>query len=75
MCQLLVSESKCETLIDFVEATIREAIAFRRVQTAFHALAQAAAAEYHRSGVSVPVEAVLERPQSKLDENRKKLGR
>jgi hypothetical protein len=64
-----------ETLTDFVEATVRNAIAFRRVQTAFHARAQAASDEYHRTGVSVPVETVLKRLQSKLDAKRKRLGR
>lgn len=64
-----------ETLTDFVEATVRNAIAFRRVQTAFHDRAQAASQEYHRTGVSLPVEVVLERLQSKLDAKRKKLGR
>ena len=64
-----------ETLTDFVEATVRNAIAFRRVQTAFHARAQAASEEYHRTGVSVPVETVLKKLQSKLDAKRKKLGR
>jgi hypothetical protein len=64
-----------ETLTDFVEATVRNAIAFRRVQTAFHARAQAASEEYHRTGMSVPVEAVLDKLQSKLDAKRKLLGR
>ena len=64
-----------ETLTDFVEATMRNAIAFRRVQTAFHDRAQAASQEYHRTGVSLAVEVVLERLQSKLDAKRKKLGR
>jgi len=63
-----------ETLTDFVESTVRNAIAFRRVQTSFHARAQAASEEYHRTGVSVPVEAALERLQSKLGAERKKLG-
>jgi hypothetical protein len=63
-----------ETLTEFVESTVRSAIAFRRVQTSFHARAQAASEEYHRTGVSVPVETVLERLQSKLDAKRKKLG-
>jgi len=63
-----------ETLTDFVEATVRNAIAFRRVQTAFHARAQAASEEYHRTGVTVTVEGVLARLQSKLDAKRKKLG-
>lgn len=64
-----------ETLTDFVEASVRNAIAFRRVQTSFHARAQAASEEYHRTGVSVPVDTVLERLQSKLDARRKQLGR
>lgn len=64
-----------ETLTDFVETSVRNAIAFRRVQTSFHARAQAASQEYHRTGVSVPVETVLKRLQSKLDARRKKLGR
>ena len=64
-----------ETLTDFVETTVRNAIAFRRVQTAFNARAQAASEEYHRTGVSVPVEVVLDRLQAKLDAKRKKLGR
>jgi hypothetical protein len=66
---------KGETLTDFVEATVRNAIAFRRVQTEFHARALAASQEYHRTGVSVPVEAVLDKLQSKLDSKRKKLRR
>jgi len=64
-----------ETLTEFVETTVRNAIAFRRVQTEFHARARAASQEYHRTGVSVPVDAVLDRLQSKLDAKRKKLGR
>jgi hypothetical protein len=64
-----------ETLTDFVEATVRNAIAFRRVQISFHARAQAASEEFHRTGVSVPVETVLKKLQTKLDAKRKKLGR
>lgn len=64
-----------ETLTEFVAATVRDAIAFRRVQTAFHARAQEASEEYHRTGASVPVESVLKKLQSKLDAKRKKLGR
>jgi len=64
-----------ETLTSFVETTVRNAIAFRRVQTEFHARAQAASEAYHQTGVSVPVETVLERLQTKLDAKRRKLGR
>jgi hypothetical protein len=61
------------TLTAFVEATVRNAIAYRRVQDEFHARAQAASDEYHRTGVSVPVEAVLGKLQAKLDAKRKTL--
>lgn len=64
-----------ETLTEFVETTVRNAIAFRRVQTAFQARAQAASEEYHRTGVSVPVETALQGLQSKLDAKRTKLRR
>lgn len=64
-----------ETLTSFVETTVRNAIAFRRVQTEFHARAQAASQAYHQTGISVPVETVLKRLQSKLDAKRRKLGR
>ena len=64
-----------ETLTDFVQASVRNAIAFRRVQTSFQARAQAASEAYHQTGVSVPVETVLKKLQSKLDAKRKKLGR
>ncbi len=64
-----------ETLTDFVDASVRSAIVFRRVQTAFHLRAQAASEEYHHSGATVPVETVLERLQSKLDAKRTRLGR
>ena len=50
-----------ETLSEFVESTVRNAIAFRRVQTTFNARAEAASQAYHQTGVSVPVEAVLDR--------------
>lgn len=64
-----------ETLTEFVEATVRNAIAFRRVQTEFHERAQAASAEYHRTGVSVPVDEVLDKLQAKLDARRTQIGR
>ena len=64
-----------ETLTDLVEATERNAIAFRRVQTAFLARAEAASEAYHQTGVSVPVETVLKKLQAKLDAKRKKLRR
>ena len=64
-----------ETLTDFIEATVRSAIAFRRVQMAFHERARVASDAYHRTGVGTPVEAVLDRLQAKLEAKRKKLAR
>lgn len=61
--------------MDRCSATVRNAIAFRRAQTTFRARGNAASEEYHRTHVSVPVEAVLERLQAKLDPKRKKRGR
>jgi hypothetical protein len=63
-----------ETLTEFVEATVRHAIAFRRMQTEFHARAQAASEAYHRTGASRPVDAVLDKLQAKLDTKRQKLS-
>jgi hypothetical protein len=64
-----------ETLTEFVEASVRNAIAFRRMQTEFHARGQAASEAFHSTGVSVPANVVLDRLQSKLDAKRKKIGR
>ncbi len=64
-----------ETLTDFVETSVRNAIAFRRMQTEFHARAQAASQAYHRTGISQPADVVLDKLQAKLDAKRKKLGR
>lgn len=62
-----------ETLSAFVEETVRNAVAFRRVQTEFHARAQAASQAYQRTGEAVPVEPVLDRLQARLDARRKAL--
>lgn len=64
-----------ETLTGFVEATVRSAIAYRRVQREFHERAQAASEEFHRTGVAAPVDEVLERLQARLDAKRKTLVR
>jgi hypothetical protein len=64
-----------ETLTDFVETSVRNAIAFRRVQTAFLERAQLASRDYHATGVSVPVEHTLDRLQRKLDAKRKRLSK
>lgn len=63
-----------ETLSEFVEASVRNAVEFRRVQTRFHERGQAAWEHYLRSGVAVPAEDVLAKLHAKLEAKRKQLG-
>ncbi len=63
-----------ETLSEFVEASVRNAVEFRRAQNSFHERGQAAWEHYERTGVSVPAEEVLAKLQAKLDGRRKQLG-
>jgi len=63
-----------ETLTEFVETTARKAIAFRRVRTDFRARALVASAEFHRTGVSVRADKVVDGLQGRLDAKRRKLG-
>ncbi len=63
-----------ESLSEFVETSVRNAVEFRRVQTNFHQRGQAAWERYQRTGVSVPADEVLAKLQAKLDAKRKKLG-
>ena len=63
-----------ETLSEFVETSVRNAVAFRRVQTQFHARGQAAWEHYQATGESVSTDEVLSKLQAKLDAKRKQLG-
>jgi Arc/MetJ-type ribon-helix-helix transcriptional regulator len=64
-----------ETLSEFVEASVRSAVEFRRVQTRFHERGEAAWQDYQRTGLSVPADEVLAKLQGKLDAKRKRLGK
>jgi hypothetical protein len=55
-----------ETLTDFVEASVRSAVEFRRVQTDFAARCDASLAQYERTGVSVPADVVLSKLEAKV---------
>jgi len=55
-----------ETLTDFVEASVRNAVEFRRVQTDFAARCDASLAQYERTGVSVPADVVLSKLEAKI---------
>ena len=62
-----------ETLSEFVETSVRNAVEFRRVQTRFHERGEAAWASYQRTAAAVPADAVLAKLQAKLDAKRKQL--
>ena len=55
-----------ETLTDFVEASVRNAVEYRRVQTDFAARCDASLAAFERTGVSVPVDQVLANLEAKV---------
>ncbi len=63
-----------ETLTDFVEAAVRNAVEYRRVQTAFASRCGASLAEYERTGVSIPAAQVISKLEFKLARRRKQLG-
>lgn len=62
-----------ETLSEFVESSVRNAIAFRRVQTAFQARGQAAWEQYQETGDAAPAADVITKLQTKLNARRKQL--
>lgn len=55
-----------ETLTEFVEASVRRAVEFRRVQTDFAARCDASLASYERTGRSVGSDAVLSKLEAKV---------
>ena len=63
-----------ESLSEFVETSVRNAVEFRRVQMRFHERGQAALEHHQRTGISHPAEEVLARLQDKVDTRRKQLG-
>lgn len=63
-----------ETLTDFVEAAVRNAVEYRRVQTDFASRCDASLAEYQRAGVSIPATQVIAKLESRLARRRKQLG-
>lgn len=62
-----------ETLSEFVETSVRNAVAFRRVQASFHERGQAAWEHYQRTGASVSADEMVAKLQAKVDARRKKL--
>ena len=62
-----------ESLSEFVEASVRSAVEFRRVQANFHARGQAAWEEFQRTGVSYSVDEVLDMLRQKTAARRAEL--
>lgn len=56
----------CETLTEFVEASVRRAVEFRRVQTDFAARCDASLATYESNKVSIPSDVVLSKLEAKV---------
>lgn len=55
-----------ETLTEFVEASVRRAVEFRRVQTDFAARCDASLAAHERTGVAIPSDVVLSKLEAKV---------
>ena len=62
-----------ETLSGFVEAAVRNAVAFRHVQSCFHERGEAAWAQYLATDESRSPEEVLDKLQAKLDAKRRQM--
>jgi len=63
-----------DTLSEFVEAPVRNAVEFRRVQSRLHECGQTAWENHQRSGLSIPADVVLNKLQAKINAKRKQLG-
>lgn len=62
-----------ETLSDFLETTVRQAVEHRRMQAEFDARADAAWARFQRTGVSVPAQDVQAEMRARLEARRREL--
>ena len=63
-----------ETISGFVEAAVRNAVAFRHVQSRFHERGESAWQRFRATGESRKPEEVLGKLQAKLDAKRKQLS-
>jgi len=62
-----------ETISTVVTDTVRPTVDFRRAHTGFYPRGEAAWQEYLRTGVSHPVDEVLDRMQARIDARRRQL--
>jgi predicted transcriptional regulator len=62
-----------ETLSDFLETTVRQAVEYRRMQTEFEARADGAWSRFQQTGTGVPAEEVLAEMRLRLEARRREL--
>lgn len=62
-----------ETLSDFLEATVRQAVDYRRMQAEFDARANAAWSRFQQTGAGVPAEEVIADMRVQLQARRSEL--
>ncbi|TXH00036.1 MAG: hypothetical protein E6R08_00965 [Nevskiaceae bacterium] len=62
-----------ETLSDFLEATVRQAVDYRRMQAEFDSRADAAWARFQQTGAGVPAQDVVAEMRGQLEARRRKL--
>jgi len=65
---------KGETLSEFIEDTVRSAVAYRRTQAEFHARGETAWQEYLHTGVAHPVDTVIAEMRERLEIKRRQLA-
>lgn len=62
-----------ETLSQFLEATVRQAVEYRFMQAEFDARADAAWARFQHTGAAVPAEDVVAEMRTRLEARRREL--
>jgi hypothetical protein len=62
-----------ETLSEFVETSVRNAVEYRRVQNDFHARGEAAWADFQRTGASLSTADVVGELRARVDARRQHL--
>ncbi|HEY8878483.1 MAG TPA: YlcI/YnfO family protein [Roseateles sp.] len=62
-----------ETLSDFLESTVRQAVDYRRMQAELDARADAAWVRFQQTGASVPAEDVVAEMRARLETRRREL--
>ena len=62
-----------ETLSDFLEATVRQAVDYRRMQAEFDARADAAWSRFQQAGAGLPAEELIAEMRVRLEARRRAL--